>query len=96
MYLYLICSVFADDKTRLSLKLRIIEKRKKAGSSNQKSDREIESALYQAVQAAYISLLLEVQYRALEQYFILVNFIFIIFNFRYKFEPKLLSLNCRA
>ena len=53
--------LFADEKTRLSLKLRIIEKRKKAGS-NQKSEfkSEIESALYQAVQAAYISLLLEV------------------------------------
>ena len=53
-------TLLTDEKTRLSLKLRIIEKRKKAGS-NQKSEKsEIESALYQAVQAAYISLLLEV------------------------------------
>jgi hypothetical protein len=62
-YLFdMISLIFSDDKTRLSLKLRIIEKRKKGGSNNQKSEREreIESALYQAVQAAYISLLLEV------------------------------------
>ena len=43
----------------MSLKLRIIEKRKKGGST-QKCDREFENSLFQAIQAAYTSLLLEV------------------------------------
>ena len=43
----------------MSLKLRIIEKRKRAGST-QKCDREFETSLFQAIQAAYISVLLEV------------------------------------
>ena len=51
----------------MSLKLRIIEKRKKAGSSSQYI-KEFEVSLFQAVQAAYTSLLLEIYILPAELY----------------------------
>eukprot|EP00116_Pleurobrachia_bachei_P000740 sb/3461002/ len=48
-----------DDNSRLSLRLRIIERRRKAGQSH-KFDEKFQTSLFQAIQAAYISLLLEI------------------------------------